>query len=216
MRIIIKKPDKQRVIETTSLDSRTGVLLTADFVSAVEIEKNGLLLERCAYTSSDEGRMSVKPEPIELLSPDELKQVDAVEIDGQPFLARIDGDLTSVMIDQIYTDEGELDPPVGHGMRIYYKSGSYESIEATTLFYADGYVAHDDVISAANLDIGITWERGAWTSSDAHLMSLKQEACLVVDAEMLGNVEAVCFGSDLIYPAPSSDSDCDAAGEEGV
>lgn len=203
MRIIVKKADKRRMIETTSLDSRTGILLMADFVSAVAPEKNGLLLERCAYTSSDDGRMSVKPEPIELLSPGELEQVDAVEVDGQPFLARIGGNLTSVLLDQIYTDEGEFDPPAGHGMRIYYKSGSYESIEATTLFYADGYVAHDDVISAANLDVGITWERGAWTSSDGDLMSLKEEACLVVDAGMLEDVEAVCFGPDVIYPSAS-------------
>lgn len=200
MRIVIRRNGSTRVVETTQLDYGSSIIIQADYLSAVDVEKNGLLLDRCAYTSYEDGRMSVKPEPIEILSPDELAEVEQIEVDGMVFMERAAGALRAVLVDQIYDEDGNLDPPPSRGVRVYYRSGSYEAIDATPLSYPDGYIAVDDVIDHADVANGLSWDRGVWTSSDPELMSLKPEAVQVIDPESVAGIEAVCVEGAVVYP----------------
>ena len=200
MRIVITGRDSKRVIETCALDFESGIVLASDFLSAVDLEKNGLLLERCAYTSVDEGRMAVKP-PIELLSPDELRDVDEIEADGLLFALREDEALTPCIGGQIYDDDDTLSLPLFSGIRIYYKSGSYESICKTTLHYPDGNLVEDDLVEWSDIEKrGVRWDRGVWTTGDAGLMSLPGSPITVLAPDDLAAVEAGAFEGQVLYP----------------
>lgn len=199
MRIVARGKGRVRVLDTTALDYGSAILIAADYLSAVELEKNGLLLERCAYISTDDGRKMVKPEPIEIMSPDELKEWEAVEVDGMTFIEVIEGRLRPVLLDQIYDEDGQLDPPAAAGMRIYYKSGSYEAIATTALSYQDGHILMDDLIDFTDPERGVAWDRGVWTTTDTMLMSLRPEPSIVVDPETLGAVDVMTVEGEVVY-----------------
>mgnify|MGYP007085929296 CR=1 FL=1 len=199
MRIVIRMDGRLRVVDTTTLDYKSNIVLASDYLSAIEPDKNGILLERCAYTSLDEGRMAVKPEPLCLIAPDELAAIESVEVDGITFAARFDGVLRCVMLDSLYDEDGNLDPPPVSGMRIYYRSGSYEAITPTPLLYHDGHLAQDDMLDYADPSRGISWDRGVWTTDDAGLMSLRPEASVVIGGDELDSIAVATFEGDVVY-----------------
>ena len=207
MRIVMRGRGRVRVIETTALDFRSSMLLTADFLSAVDFEKNGLLLDRCCYTSVNDGRQSLKRDPVELASPDELKAYTEIEVDGLLFAAREGERLLPAMIDQIYDEDGNMVPPPARGIRIYYRSGSYESIDATGLLYAEGFIASDDVVDFSELPKRITWDRGQWTVSDAVLMSSAEEAAVVIEEDTLGAVSMMTVEGEVVWPSDEGEED---------
>lgn len=204
MRIAIGMSSRTRVIETTSLDYHSSILLADDYMPVVDMEKNGILLERCAYTTAEEsGRMSLKAEPLEIVPPENLGEVEYVDVNGMPFLVREGDRLVACSVDQLYDEEGNVvAPPMASAVLIVYKSGSVETIDPTMMLYPDGFLAQDELIDCSDIrGKGVLWERGAWTVSDPMLMSLTDggEAIQVVAPEDLPAIEAVVVNGEVVY-----------------
>lgn len=197
MRITIHSGEKRRVVETTLIGLDRGALLIDDYLDITSLSTDGLMLERDVFTTIDDGAMGVKPEPVVLLTPEELAGIDLIEADGMPLLERAGEDLVPALYDSLFSEEGDFLGDSGRGLRIYYRSGSYESIEAAPLSYADGHIARDDQIDFGNLERGISWDCGVWTVEDDGLMALKPEVFVVATPQLLENAMAVTFSGEL-------------------
>lgn len=194
MRITITAGRTIRTIDTTVMDYGSGIVLADDYLDVTAVEKSGLVLERCMHTATEDGLLTVTPEAIELVAPDELASTDAVEADGRPLLERRGGTMAPVLADSLYDEDGGIVDACGSGMRIYYTSGSYEVISPTMLLYSDGHLAQDDLVDFERFDTeGISWERGTWTRDDDGLMSLKPDASVVILPEQMDRIEAVSY-----------------------
>lgn len=197
MRITIHSGTKRRVVETTLIGLDRGALLIDDYLDITSLSTDGLMLERDVFTTTDEEAMGVKPEPVVLLTPEELVGVNLVEVDGMPLLERAGKELVPALYSSLFNEEGDFLGDSGRGLRIYYRSGSYEAIDAVPLNYADGHIARDDQIDFGDLERGISWDCGVWTVEDDGLMALKPEALVVATPQLLENAMAVTFSGEL-------------------
>ena len=198
MRIAIHTGARRRIIETTLIGIDKGALLTDDYLDMTALDTDGLLLERDVFTTTDDDAMAVKPEPIVILEPDELTDVDLVEVDGMPLLAREGDDLAPALLDSLVDENGLFLGDAGRGLRIYYRSGSIEMIDPVPLSYADGHIARDDQIDCGDLTQGVVWDCGVWTVDESGLMALKPEAIVVANPDLLKSAVYVTFSGELI------------------
>lgn len=222
MRIrVLMEGDRVRVLDTTRLDVRTGVVLEDCFLDVSSLDKEGVLLERNVFTTTNDEMQSLKV-PLRIVEPDELGQVVALEADGKPILSRAEGTgrLVPSVYDVLYDEDGNFVGDAGEGLCLYYASGSYETVVPTVLSYGDGMLVSDDLIDWSDPATGITWQRGAWTKSDKGLMELRPEATVVVVPEQFENMELATFQGELCLrrgpdgmAAPSS-ADKDDQGDE--
>lgn len=218
MRIVIGMSNRTRVVETTSLDYHSSILLADDYMPVVDMEKNGILLERCAYTTAEEsGRMSLKAEPLEIVPPENLDEVDYVDVNGMPFLVREGDRLIACSVDQLYDEEGDVvAPPMASAVLVVYKSGSVETIDPTMMLYPDGFLAQDDLMDCSDIrGKGVLWERAAWTVADPDLMSLTDggEAIRVIAPEDLPAIEAIVVNGEVVYISGETSEEGVASGE---
>ena len=199
MNIIVKMHDRVRVIETTQMDLRSGIMLEDDFLDISDYLNQGVLLERSVFiTTSDD--MQLLKRAVTIIEPDELEAVEGVYADGKPILVRTeDGSrLAASVFEVLFDDSGNFMGDHGQGLCIYYESGSYETIVPTVLSFGDGMLMADDLIDWSDLDSGITWTRGAWTRGDRNLMELRPEPTVVVDPEQYAHMELMTFGGQLV------------------
>lgn len=117
--------------------------------------------------------------------------------------------MVPALADSLYDENGGIIDACGSGMRIYYKSGSYEVISPTMLLYSDGHLAQDDLVDFERFDTeGISWERGTWTKDDDGLMSLKPDASVVVLPEQMDRIEAVSYEGRWVLVRTAEGLEC--------
>ena len=98
--------------------------------------------------------MQLLKRAVTIIEPDELDAIDGVYADGKPILVRTeDGSrLAPVIFEVLFDDSGNFMGDHGQGLRIYYESGSYETIVPTVLSFGDGMLMADDLIDWSDLD----------------------------------------------------------------
>ena len=197
MRITIAEGSRIRMVDTTMISLGVGAVLEDNFIDISSIDSDGVLLERDVFTTTDDGAMCLRQEPITLVGPEELKEVDLIEVDGMPFLERADGSLRPAMIGSLFDEDGNYVGDTSRGLRVYYGSGSVETIDPVPLNFADGHMARDDMVDFSDIGKGITWDCGVWVLEKDGLMSLRESALTVMAPEMLESVEVVTLSGRL-------------------
>lgn len=198
MRITITEGSRMRMVDTTMMSLSVGAVLEDNFIDISSIDSDGVLLERDVFTTTDDGAMCLRQEPIALVRPEQLKEVDLIEVDGLPLLERAEGSLRPAMIRSLFDEDGNYVRDTSRGLRVYYGSGSVEEIDPVPLNFADGHIARDDMVDFSDIDRGITWDCGVWVLENDGLMSLRESSLTVMAPEMLENVEAVTLSGRLV------------------
>ena len=106
--------------DTTPLSIQDGMLASDDTIDCTDINERGLVVTRATYVESEDGTETVRAkvsEPIYAITPEEIANVDAIEVDGRTHFVRIDGRLVACAVPDILApyvrDEGAPDADGG-------------------------------------------------------------------------------------------------------